>query len=390
MRINNSNISFKAYRISKNQAQHIDSQLKQSSKVDIICHETTDRDAANSALAMSDYLSQQGINTRIILSQNLKSLTLRTEKKNILQAKDLKDNETPDTILCVDFSQKNRVAPNVYNFMKKTDKIIGLDHHMDADIVDDNLTLTQNSNEKPTDKISSFYIDTTAKSATSIIYRFFEALDKEISQNTAYDLFFGLIRDCCKKGLVKCDGENGTISPNKEMIQDKNAYEIYQALYNKLNPEQISDMAKKIDIMSNLSEKEKAFSDSLYKRVKYNNKGNVAYVEISPNDPTWIELGGDNSTTSTILNRFRQNFLKNHNNIKAVFTFYEADNSYRLSVHSKEKNLKKFYKFALKNVQNKPFTIGGHEDRGGGKINSTDEKVCHKWTENIISLTDLL
>lgn len=390
MRINNSNISFKAYRISKNQAQHIDSQLKQSSKVDIICHETTDRDAANSALAMSDYLSQQGINTRIILSQNLKSLTLRTEKKNILQAKDLKDNETPDTILCVDFSQKNRVAPNVYNFMKKTDKIIGLDHHMDADIVDDNLTLTQNSNEKPTDKISSFYIDTTAKSATSIIYRFFEALDKEISQNTAYDLFFGLISDCCKKGLVKCDGENGTISPNKEMIQDKNAYEIYQALYNKLNPEQISDMAKKIDIMSNLSEKEKAFSDSLYKRVKYNNKGNVAYVEISPNDPTWIELGGDNSTTSTILNRFRQNFLKNHNNIKAVFTFYEADNSYRLSVHSKEKNLKKFYKFALKNVQNKPFTIGGHEDRGGGKINSTDEKVCHKWTENIISLTDLL
>lgn len=390
MRINNSNISFKAYRISKNQAQHIDSQLKQSSKVDIICHETTDRDAANSALAMSDYLSQQGINTRIILSQNLKSLTLRTEKKNILQAKDLKDNETPDTILCVDFSQKNRVAPNVYNFMKKTDKIIGLDHHMDADIVDDNLTLTQNSNEKSTDKISSFYIDTTAKSATSIIYRFFEALDKEISQNTAYDLFFGLISDCCKKGLVKCDGENGTISPNKEMIQDKNAYEIYQALYNKLNPEQISDMAKKIDIMSNLSEKEKAFSDSLYKRVKYNNKGNVAYVEISPNDPTWIELGGDNSTTSTILNRFRQNFLKNHNNIKAVFTFYEADNSYRLSVHSKEKNLKKFYKFALKNVQNKPFTIGGHEDRGGGKINSTDEKVCHKWTENIISLTDLL
>ncbi len=389
MKINNSNINFKAYKMSKKQARHIDNMLRKSSKIDIICHESTDRDSANSALAMADYLEQQGKNARIILSQDLKSLTLRTQNKNIIQAKNLKDDETPETVVCVDFSQKNRIAPNVYSYIKKSSKIIGLDHHIGSNISSDSVVLTQEENNEAENKISSFYIDTTAKSATSIIYRFFEAMDKEISKDTAYDLLFGLISDCSKKGLVKCDGEKGTIKVNKEMTQDINAYEIYKKLISMLSLEEISDIAKKIDIMSSLSPKEKAFSNSLYEKLKYNADNTIAYVEIPPNDPTWKELGGDNTTTSTILNRFRQNVLQKYDNIKTVFTFYEANNTYRLSVHSKEKNLKQFYDCALRNIKSNNFSIGGHEDRGGGKINSTDEKTCRNWVQNIIFLASL-
>ena len=387
MKINNSNINFKAYKMTQKQAQQINNTIKKSSKIDIICHESTDRDSANSALAMADYIEQQGINARIILSQDLKSLTLRAQDKNIIQAKNLKDDETPDTVLCVDFCKKERVAPNVCNYIKKANNIIGLDHHLGVDITQDSLTLTKEKNS--TNKTASFYIDTTAKSATSVIYRFFEAIDREISDDTAYDLFFGLISDCNKKGLVKCDGKNGTINATKEMMQDKNAYEIYQNLLKKLTPEKVSSIARKIDIISSLSQQEKAFGDSLYEKIKYNKKGTIAYVEIPPNDKTWNELEGDNSTTSAILNHFRQTVLKKYNNIKTVFAFYQANNTYRLSVHSKEKNLKQLYDTALDKITNNGFTIGGHEDRGGGKINSTDEKTCHEWVKSIIAIADL-
>ncbi len=373
--------------MSKKQARYIDGLLKKSSKIDIVCHESTDRDAANSALAMADYLEQQGINTRIILSQDLKSLTLRTQDKNIIQTNNLKNNETPNTILCVDFSTKDRVPLNVYNYIKKAKNIIGLDHHTGANITNNSLILGQNPDK---DKISSFYVDTTAKSATSVIYRFFEALNKEISKDTAYDLFFGLVSDCNKKGLVKCDGKKGVITVSEEMTQDKNAFEIYKNLLNKLSKEEIADIARKIDIMGSLSQEEKAFYSSLYEKIKYNKKGTVAYVEIPPNDKTWLGLGGENTKTKAILNSFRQNFLKKNNNIKMIFTFYQANNTYRLSVHSKEKMLNQLYDNAEKNIKSSDFSIGGHQDRGGGKINSTDLETCHKWVENIINLASLL
>ena len=201
MKIINSNFHFGANKISKKQAQHIDNIVQKSSKIDIICHETTDRDSANSALAMADYIEQQGKNARIILSQDIKSLTLRTQNKNILQAIKLNKDEKPDLIFCVDFSQKNRVSKNVYDYIQKANKIVGFDHHFGCDVVDSDVVQINKSNKKPINKIASFYIDTSAKSATSIVYRFYEAMNKEITPDVAYKLFFGLVSDCSKKVL---------------------------------------------------------------------------------------------------------------------------------------------------------------------------------------------
>ena len=382
MQINYSNINFKAKKMSKAQAEYFNKELKHSKSVDIICHEITDRDAANSALAMYDYLTQQGINARIILSQKVESLTLRKPVEDIIQAENLKNDETADTVLCVDFSAKERIAPNVWEHIKKADKILCMDHHKGANIESKKTKIPQSS------RITPIYTDTTAKSATSIIYRFFEALGIELSNETAYDLFFGLLSDCNKKGLLECDGIQGTIKPSIKLIKNKNAYEIYNKLKNKLSRQQISNMVKNIDVMCTLTEKEKAFNASLYKNAKLSESKKIAFVEIPPDDAVWRELGGENTRTSAILNNFRRSVLKSNDEkfkkAEAAVVFYEANGIYKVSFHSKRYPLSLFYSLAQDAIADPSCSIGGHDDRGGGKISTLDKKACHNFAATIL------
>ena len=129
-----------ANKMPKKEAQYIDKVLKNSKNIDIVCHETSDRDAVNSAIAVYDYLNRQGINSRIILSQNLNSLGLRRTDQNIIQANDLtpakNQFKSSDTVLCVDFSASDRIPKNVLEYNKKANKSLCLDHHHGMDLVD--------------------------------------------------------------------------------------------------------------------------------------------------------------------------------------------------------------------------------------------------------------
>lgn len=388
MKVNFSNLNFSANKMPQKQARYIDKTLKNSNTVDIICHETSDRDSVNSAIAIYDYLAQSGVNSRIILSQNLNSLGLRDANKNILQAADLKTDEKADTVLCVDFSAKDRVKESVLDYIKNANKILCIDHHHGINLTDHDYTYLTGETEidKNSETVSSFYVDASAKSATSVIYRMFEALEEDISDETAYDLFYGLADDCVKRGLVSCDGITGTITPDKKLICDKNAYEIYENLENRLTEEQIADIARKIDIMANLAPEFKEFYESLFEKIRISDDGKTACVEIPPDDPVWKNLGGDNTTTSTILNRFRQNILNNEKfkNTENAIVFYEAHGNYRFSIHSKNEKLDEFYDLALKTVKGYDnFTAGGHKSRGGGRITSVDKNMCHKFCKDV-------
>ncbi len=379
MKINNTLINFKARKIPKKQAKQIENALKKSSKIDIICHESTDSDAANSAVAMRDYLKPYGINSRIIIShQDLKTLHLEKEK-NIIQAHKLKDKENPETVLCVDFSAKERISPKVLKHIKKAKQVICIDHH-------------EGSNLQDSVKQNYFYIDTSAKSATSIIYRLFEARNKEITKKTAYNLFYGLISDCNKRGFVHCDGIRGTITPCDSFKENKEAFEIYTALKEKLSDEEISDIARKIDITSGLTKEEKKFSNSLHEKIKFSKNKKIAYVVIPPDDKIWKSLGEDNTRTSAILNKFRQSILNSkeekYTTVKTVITFYKASDKYRMSIHSKEETLDKFYEYLKKQIKNPTFSAGGHKKRGGGSINITNIKNCILWANEVIKYAD--
>ena len=217
----------------------------------------------------------------------------------------------------------------------------------------------------------------------------FEALNESIDSEQAYSLMFGLVDDSAKKGYIICDGVKGKITPTNKLLDDKNALEVYLSLEEKLDDEQIKKISQAIDLMSNLTFEEESFKNSLYEKIKYSPNGKIAYVEISPDDKEWKKLGGDTTRTSTILNRFRQEVLKKFNDVEVAITFYEAEGKYRLSAHSKTPTLLDFYNY-IEKTRIPEFTknAGGHKDRGGGKIYTTNPEVCHKWVQDIISCDD--
>ncbi|MBQ2984305.1 MAG: hypothetical protein IJD57_05870 [Candidatus Gastranaerophilales bacterium] len=394
MRVNNINLNFRANKMSSAQAKYIDKNLQKAKSVDIFCHEDTDVDGAASAMVMSDYLKQKGISSNIVLSQNLSLLKLRNYDYNFIQAKNYKKNNETDTALCVDFSAKGRILPQTVGEIEKIPNKLGLDHHRGIDIVDGNYVyinhpLKDDEHVKP---VVSFYVDSSAKSATSVLYRFFEALGEEPTDDMNYDMFYGLVDDCAKRNFVKCDGEKGTIVPTKDLIEDEHAYEVFKKLENKLTSEQIAQIAKKVDIISSLSHREEQFRKSLKNRLQYSPNGHIAYVEIASDDKEWAKLGADNTRTSTILNRFRQDALANKFNdeklcnVKTVITFYRADDKYRMSLHSKEPTLLEFFKYIDKNSTTQlTDSMGGHRQRAGGKINTTNPKACHEWVLDIVN-----
>lgn len=387
-------ITFKANKMSTMQANYVDKRLSEAKNVDIICHDMTDRDGANSALAMWEYISNKGINARVVISQKKpESLGLRTYNFNMVQAKDNEELSKiqPDIAFCVDFGGSERVLPNVLEHIRKTPIIMGFDHHSEVDISDGNFMQIRRpllDDEYICSKVD-FYSDMSAKSATSVIYRFFEAKGEKIDNSTAYDLFLGFVDDAQKRNLVKCDGKNGTIIAQKKLIEDKNVYEVFNKLKEKLSDEQIKSIAKIIDVLSSLTPEQQAFKDSLYNKLRFSDNGKIAYIEISPDDKEWEYLGGDNTITSRILNNFRQEVLADNEDVEVAIAFYEAHGNYRLSAHSKNPQLLEFFKYVEENkIPNFTQNSGGHPTRGGGGIKVNNSKDCHNWVQNIVSCDD--
>lgn len=387
-------LNFTANKMPEKQAKYMDYKLSKADNVDIICHDMTDRDSANSALAMWEYMSAKGINARIILSENMpEALNLRNYNCNIVQDKDKKEISSvkPDIIFCVDFGSKQRVSPDVLRHISETPIVMGIDHHSEVDIARESFVQLKNSTNSENIKLRkkvNFYSDMSAKSTTSVIYRFFEALGEKLNNERAYDLFFGLVDDGTKRNLIKCDGEKGTIEPKKALIEDKNAYEIYTHLRKQLNDEQISYIAKSVDIISSLTPEQQAFKDSLKERMQFSKNGKIVYIEIPAFSEEWEKLGGDNTITSTILNRFRQEILadEKYSKVEAVICFYEANNNYRLSAHSKNKNLLDFFQYVNDNaIDGFKDNSGGHPMRAGGSVPLINSLISKAWMDKILS-----
>ena len=395
MKLNN-NINFQSFKAKKmpyNTAKAIDDKLKSAKNVTIMCHEASDKDTANAAMVMWQYLNSQSQNAKVVLSQDLKALNLRKIDCPIVQSKDFDEENSDDNVLlCVDFSAKERMPENLLPYLENAKNWVCIDHHTGFD-----LKSTEEVEKNP----ELFYQDTSAKSTTGILYRYFEALGEKdyIDENVAYDLMSGFVSDCSKKKLVVCDGKKGTITPQEKLKEDKDAYEVFNNLYQKLSDEQIAQIAKDSDIISSLTPKEKAFREYVFNSAKVTNDGKIAYVAFSPNSKIWNEMGADNTRTSAILSNFRQEILKNpfddekFKNVKAAMVFYRADNIYRVSIHSKDENLIDFYEEAKSKMDENidvPCFIGGHPTRGGGKILSLDEQDCREFMSNILSCSQNL
>ena len=108
MKVAITNTTFKANKMSYEQARYVDRELRKAKNVDIVCHHLTDRDGAKSALAMWEYLNAQGVNARIIMSQKTPlALGLRNYDCNIVQANEQEKIE--ELILAVETTKNDFV-----------------------------------------------------------------------------------------------------------------------------------------------------------------------------------------------------------------------------------------------------------------------------------------
>lgn len=419
-------ISFKACQMPVSVAQSIDKKLMKARSVDLFCHTSPDEDTFNSAKVMYKYLSSMGKKVRIIISGNLKGLYEYNDKNlKILNPATINPITIgrADMAFVLDLNAANRVSKESSQILKKykSGEILGFDHHVPAKAEEpvtknyihicNTLDAEQLANQTKRSK-ALMYIDSTAKSCNSILFRFFEALKKQIPDDTLKSLYCGMSDDMMKSGFLEFSSENGLkiLKQSEKLAQDKynNARDVYSQVNEKIPLSVKSDIANHLDTLGKLTPAERDFQKKLFtEKIKFSNNGKLAYVAISPSDEEWQKLGQDNSVTSAILSDFRVKAITNAkafdptlqeklSKIEAVAVFYrgpvEPDPSkelYRVSIHSKNGAAQKLLEHIRANLYEE-LKAGGHTDRIGGRINATDDTTCSKWVNYFITAAESL
>ncbi len=352
-------------------------------KVDIYCHSSADEDTINSAKALASWLYSINKKVRICVnSSESKPLFFDSSKYKIKRG-----FSKADKAILVDFNSWEKFPEGFKEALvkMKLDNVFCIDHH-----------------EQTSNIISKkAYIDESAKSCCSVIYRLLDQIGFNMNKDSLMDLYCGMISDLKKSKYVeffKKDGEY-IIKKAKKILNDKNTLKIYNEIDHKLEKSEKNIVLSHLDVLSRLTPLEKKFQKELFSNVKFSQDKKIAYVVIESNDYLWNSLGMDNPTTSEILKDFRIRILENAQNdnfindkkslknVKNVITFYRKSPDsceYKMSIHSKNNTALKLIDKAK--TYNKNFVAGGHEDRAGGKINSIDKDSIKKFIEAFVQI----
>lgn len=378
---NNSNISFRGKLVSFDTAMSYVNPIKNSGakRIGLFGHSSLDNDAECSKHTFQSILKKLGIKTYIYSrKEQVRGLFLENSKKI------KKITKQPDLIITLDFNDERRI-PKLFSDIFKNNKpgnIIGIDHHKD--------TKTMQGN---------FYIDDTAKSCCGIVFRFAEALGVKLGKKDYKNLYCGMLSDYQKSSLIKF--ENGKLIKTPRLLEDANSLEVLEKVEKQVSEENKIKIYKHLDILSNLTPKEKKFREKLSSMVRTSPNGKLAYVAIDPNDKKWRELGMDNDRTSAIIRELRLRLVhgvENDNlftpeqkeklkNVKAAMVFYrtspKSHGTYQMSIHSKEGFTQKILNYIKTNI-NPKFEGDGHEDRAGGRIRTMDRAEIVKFINSFI------
>lgn len=376
--------NFTANVMPKNCAKYIDNKLKSAKSVDIFCHTSSDEDTFNSAKAMYSYLKGQGISPRLVVSGGKENYQYDVNKYNIIQANNIsEDTKKADMALCVDFSSPVRVGSNVLKFINSYgSNIVGFDHHNDPDIVvKDYNKITQSyaKNSMPALEAKNYYIDSSAKSNSAIISRFFDAIGHRVTHEEARSLFAGMLDDTSKDGITKVN-KLGKVKVSAKVDDNGNTKEVMKNVLGRMRVFDKLAVLKHFADKTKLTDKEIAFSKTLKDKTQYSNNGKFAYIEISPNDQEWEDLGRDTIRSTKVLQQFRKDSLEK-GNVDAVAVFYPTnENTYKMSLQTKDNYAKQIID-NIKATTCPNLVAGGHENRSGGTLKSLDAQKTHEWVE---------
>lgn len=386
--------SFTANIMPKKCAEHINQKLLSAKTADIFCHTASDEDTFNSAKAMYSYLNSKGVTPRIIVSNGKECYKYDTQRYNILQTDEVNDKtKKADIALCVDFSAQSRAVPNVLNYINSYGKnVVGFDHHNNPDKISQSYNqvdkaFNKDDPEKPKMEPKNFYIDSSAKSNSAIITRFFDQIGHKMTPEEAGSLLTGMLDDTSKDGHSK-------INKNEIIVSDKiNDYghtkEIFDKVLKNVDKKELDEIFAHFAQRNELTPDEIAFRDSLAKKTKHSKNGKFAYIEISPNDKEWKKLGGATVKSTAILGDYRKGTLANDKAIDAVAVFFPTNtkDTYKMSINTR----KDYAKQIIENIKKTTYpelTAGGHDDRSGGTVIASDNKACHDWVKLFVKSAD--
>ena len=122
-----------------------------------------------------------------------------------------------------------------------------------------------------------------------------------------------------------------------KLVDDKgNTKEVMNNVLKNLNVFEKLSVLKHFVDKTRLTENEIAFSKTLSKKTQYSSNGKFAYVEITPDDKEWENLGKDTIRSKKVLQQFRKDTLAK-DNVDAVAVFYPTnDGIYKMSIQTKK------------------------------------------------------
>lgn len=336
---------------------------KSIKNIDIYCHSSPDEDTIQSMKVFAHWLRKYKKKISVCIKpEDTKNLFFIPSKYKIK-----KSSKKPDIALVVDFNGKERIPEQFKKALPGN--IVGFDHHQDM--------------QDPLGGV--FYKDTSAKSCCSIIYRFFESLGKKLNKNDLKSLYCGMLSDFEKSKLVML--KDSKLIKLPELDVDKNSREILEKIESQLSSKDKEQIHRHLDIISNLTKKEKALQKRLQSEIKYTPNGKFAYVVIPLQDKQWESLGMDTPRTSAIIKDLRIATLDNTPSIQGVMAFYSAKDCYKISIHSRNSYAQKLINYITNNITPN-LQAGGHPDRTGGRIYSKNKNDIDNFISNFLTAAE--
>ena len=316
-----------------NNWKQLNQSIKNSDRIVLSTHMNPDGDGLGSAVAMHNYISNLGVDCRIIQISKFPDQYSFLNDRNIIETYDLTIHDSwlakVDLALIFDIGAYNRLGPLGDRLFSNKTKVINIDHHPKL-------------NDK---RFYENYINIEAAATGEMVYDFLQENQINMNEVIAKGIYTAVMTDT---GSFR---HNNTNQKSHKIAMDCLAYDIdnskiYQSIYENKSVAQISLLAKVID------------------NLRFDLDGKVASFIISKN------MINDSGITPDEVDGFTD-FVRSINRVEVAIMVCENElEKCRINFRSKGK-------YTINNIA-KEFGGGGHKFAAGATVEGKTDIVLQK------------
>ena len=307
--------------------------IKNSDRIVLSTHMNPDGDGLGSAVAMHSYISNLGVDCRIIQISNFPDQYSFLNDRNIIETYDLTIHDSwlaeVDLALIFDIGAYNRLGPLGDRLFSNKTKVINIDHHPKLN----------------DERFYEHYINIEAAATGEMVYDFLQENQINMNEVIAKGIYTAVMTDT---GSFR---HNNTNQKSHKIAMDCLAYDIdnskiYQSIYENKSVAQIFLLAKVID------------------NLRFDLDGKVASFIISKN------MINDSGITPDEVDGFTD-FVRSINRVEVAIMVCENElEKCRINFRSKGK-------YTINNIA-KEFGGGGHKFAAGATVEGKTDIVLQK------------